>query len=90
MEAIRLSRELGEKNQTETDVVVTVTGLIPIPIRSAAVHWVIEVAAATNDTIVAPTVMILQNPGNHPNILPNHAHILNLQSKFFFKIRQFR
>ncbi len=61
MEAIRLSRELGEKNQPETNVVVTVAGLIPVPIRSAAVQRVVEIAAATNDTIVAPTVMILQN-----------------------------
>ena len=43
----------------EANVIVMVVRLIPIPIRRAAVQRVVEVAAATNHAIDAPTVMNL-------------------------------
>ena len=51
VEAIRLSRELEGEGQPETDVVVAVIRLVPVPVRRAAVDRVVEVAAAAKDTV---------------------------------------
>jgi len=57
VEAIRLSRELARDGQPEAVVVVTVVRVVVVPIRGAAVLRVVEVAAATKDTVVALSAM---------------------------------
>jgi hypothetical protein len=51
VEAILLSRELEGKNQAKPDITVAILRVIVIPIDRAAVHRIIDPAAATENTV---------------------------------------
>jgi hypothetical protein len=72
VEAVRLSRELEGQNQAKSDVVITILRLIVIPIDSAAVQRVVEIAAATENPVrtlmtmnLSPDLLTTQKIGNH-------------------------
>jgi hypothetical protein len=53
VQVIRLSVELGGKNKPKANIVIAIRRVIVVAIRYAAVLRLVEVAAATHDTVRA-------------------------------------
>ena len=51
--AIRLSCELGDKNEAEADIVIAILGVVVVPIRNAAVLRIVVPTAATEYAVRA-------------------------------------
>ena len=68
MEALQLSRELEGKNQAKPDIVVAILWIVVIPIDRAAVHRMVDPAAATENTVRTLLTMTLVRGGKKINL----------------------